>query len=105
MKRRKRGLDNEGNVADMKERQNQVMLKEDTETRFVNLCHYLHISVMALHINWLGKEQMIELDVQSSEKGQGWELLQSPLILLNLFISSYRYNLRYNTHCNIYKHK
>ena len=36
---------------------------------------------MALHINWLGEEQMIELDMQSSEKGQGRESLQSPLVL------------------------
>ena len=37
---------------------------------------------MALHINWLGEERMIELDMQSSEKGQEREPLQSPLILL-----------------------
>ena len=39
---------------------------------------------MTLHINWLGEEQMIliELDVQISKKGQGRESLQSPLILL-----------------------
>ena len=55
---------------------------EERQTRLVNLCHHLQISVMALHINWLGKERMIELDVQSSEKGQGRESLQSPLILL-----------------------
>ena len=62
----------------MKERETN----EERQTRLVNLCRHLHISVMALHINWLGKERMIELDVQSSEKGQGRESLQSPLILL-----------------------
>ena len=50
---------------------------------------------MAFHINWLGEERMIELDVQSGKKGQGREPLQSPLILprvdITLFISSYRY--------------
>ena len=61
----KRGLDNEGNVTDVKERETN----EERQTRLVNLCHHLHILVMALHINWLGKERMIELDVQSSEKG------------------------------------
>ena len=57
---------------------------EERQTRLVNLCRHLHISVMALrlHINWLGEERMIELDVQSSKKGQGRESLQSPLILL-----------------------
>ena len=42
---------------------------------------------------------MIELDVQSSEKGQGRESLQSPLVLL--YYNSYRYNLCYNTHALI----
>ena len=55
---------------------------EERQTRLVNLCRHLHISVMALYINWLGEKQMIELDVQSSKKGQGRESLQSPLILL-----------------------
>ena len=61
----KRGLDNEGNVTDVKERETN----EERQIRLVNLCRHLHISVMALHINWLGEEQMIELNVQSSEKG------------------------------------
>ena len=55
---------------------------EEIQTRLVNLYHHLHISVMALHINWLGEEQMIELDMQSSEKGKGRESFQSPLVLL-----------------------
>ena len=55
---------------------------EERQTTLVNLCRHPHISVMALHINWLGEERMIELDVQSSKKGQGRESLQSPLILL-----------------------
>ena len=55
---------------------------EERQTRLVNLYRHLHISVMALHINCLGEERMIELDVQSSKKGQGRESLQSPLILL-----------------------
>ena len=47
---------------------------------------------MALHINWLGEERMIELDVQSSKKGQGeGGPLQSPLILLYSLVRSYRY--------------
>ena len=81
MKWRKRDLDNEGNMTDMKERETQVMLKKDTETRLGNLCCYLHISVMALHIIWLGEEQMIELDMQSIKKGQGRESLQSPYFI------------------------
>ena len=62
----------------MKERETN----EERQTRLVNLCHHLHISVMALHINWLGEERMIELDMQSSEKGQGRKSFQSPLLLL-----------------------
>ena len=65
-------------MTDVKERETN----EERQTRLVNLCRHLHILVMALHINWLGKEQMIELDVQSSMKGQGRESLQVPLILL-----------------------
>ena len=78
MKQGKKGLDDEENMTDVKERETN----EERQTRLVNLCHHLHISVMALHINWLGEERMIELDVQSSRKGQGRESLQSPLILL-----------------------
>ena len=48
----KRGLDNEGNVTDVKERETN----EERQTRLVNLYHHLHISVMALHINWLDEE-------------------------------------------------
>ena len=48
----------------------------------LNLCRHLHISVIALHINCLGEERMIELYVQSSKKGQGRKSLQSPLIIL-----------------------
>ena len=65
-------------MTDVKKRETN----EERQTRFVNLCRHLHISVMALYINWLGEKQMIELDVQSSKKGQGRESLQSPLILL-----------------------
>ena len=72
-------------MTDLKKRETN----EERQTRFV--CRHLHILVMALHINWLGEEQMIELDVQSSEKGQGRESFQSPLV-------SYHYNLCYNTH-------
>ena len=78
MKWGKRDLDDEENVTDVKKRETN----EERQTRLVNLCHHLHILVMALHINWLGEEWMIELDVQSSKKGQGRESLQSPLILL-----------------------
>ena len=78
MKWGKRDLDDEENVTDVKKRETN----EQRQTRLVNLCRHLHISVMALHINWLCKERMIELDVQSSKKGQGRESLQSPLILL-----------------------
>ena len=55
---------------------------EERQTRLVSPCRHLHILVMALHITWLGEERNIELDVQSSKKGQGKESLQSPLILL-----------------------
>ena len=99
----KRGLDNEGNVTDMKERETN----EERQTRLVNLRRHLHISVMALHINWLGKERIIELDVQSSEKGQEREPLQSPLVLLYSCSISCHCNLCYNTLITthtIYKH-
>ena len=59
----------------MKERETN----EGRQTRLVNLCRHLHISVLALKLD---EERMIELDVQSSKKGQGRESLQSPLILL-----------------------
>ena len=59
-------LKNEGNVTDVKERESNA----ERQTRLVNLCRHLHISIMVLHINWLAEEQIIELDVQSSEKGQ-----------------------------------
>ena len=78
MKWGKRDLGDEENVTDVKKRETN----EQRQTRLVNLCCHLHILVMALDINWLGKERMIELDVQSSKKGQGRESLQSPLILL-----------------------
>ena len=45
-------------VTDVKERETN----EETQTRLVNLCR---------HINCLGEERMVELDVQSREKGQG----------------------------------
>ena len=47
----KEDLDNEENVTNVKERETN----EETQTRLVNLCRHLHISVMALHINWLGR--------------------------------------------------
>ena len=54
MKQGKRGLDDEENVTNVKERETI----EERQTRLVNLCHHHHISLMARHINWLGKEQM-----------------------------------------------
>ena len=78
MKGGKKDLDDEENVTDVNMRETN----EERQTRLVNLCRHLYISVMALHINWLGEERMIELDVQSSKKGQGRESLQSPLIFL-----------------------
>ena len=90
----KQGFDNEGNMTDVKERETN----KERQTRLVNLCRRLHISVMALHINWLGEERMIELDVQSGEKGQGRESLQSPLVLLYSCSTSYPCNQCYNTH-------
>ena len=95
MKWGKRDLDDEENVTDVKKRETN----EERQIRLVNLCHRLHVSVMALHINWLGEERMIELDVQSSKKGQRRESLQPPLILLYSLVC-------YNTHWlhTIYKH-
>ena len=49
----KRGLDNEGNMTGVNESRET---NEERQTRLVNLCRHLHISVMALHIDWLGKE-------------------------------------------------
>ena len=68
----------EENMIDVKKRETN----EERQIRLVNPCRHLHILVMALHMNWLGEERMIELDVQSSKKGQGSKSLQSPLILL-----------------------
>ena len=78
-------------MVDVKERETN----EERQTRLVNLCRHLHILVMALHTSWLGKERMIELDVQSSEKGQGRESLQSPLILPYSVVAIV---IIYNTH-------
>ena len=52
------------------------------QTTLANRYRRLHISVMALYIDWLGEERMMEIDQQSSVKGQGRESLQLPLILL-----------------------
>ena len=53
MKGGKRDLDDEENVTDVKKGETN----EERQTRLVNLCRHLHISVMrALHINWLGEE-------------------------------------------------
>ena len=82
----KQGLDNEGNMTFVKERETYEERQTRPQTRLVNLCRHLHISVMALHINWLGEERMIELDVQSSKKGQGRESLQSPLVHYFIFM-------------------
>ena len=44
---------------------------EERHAKCINLCPCLsliHILVMALHIDWLGEEQMIEIDVQSNAK-------------------------------------
>ena len=80
-------------MTDMKKRETN----EQRQTRLVKFYRHLHILVMALHINWLGKEQMIELDVQSSKKGQGKESLQSPLILLYSLVAIVTYYAITNT--------
>ena len=46
---------------------------EERQKRFVNLCPHrsllsIHNSVMQIHIDCLGKGQMIEIDMQSSAK-------------------------------------
>ena len=80
-------------MTDVKERETN----EERKPTLVNLCCRLHISVIALHIDWLGEEQMIEIDMQSSMKGQGRESLQSPLILIYSVVAiALRYS--YNTH-------
>ena len=83
MKWGKRGLDDEENMTGVKER--ETIMKKDKQGSVVNLCYHLHISVMALHIDWVGEDWMIEIDMQSSEKGQGRESIQSPLIILLLY--------------------
>ena len=72
-------------ITDVKER--ELTNEAERQTRLVNLCRHLHISVMALHINWLGEERMIELDMLSSKKGQRRESFQSPLVLLDSVLS------------------
>ena len=52
MKCGKTGLDDEENMANVKERETI----EERQTKLVNLCCHLHILLMARHINWLGKE-------------------------------------------------
>ena len=47
MKSRKRDLDNEENVTHMKKRETN----EERQTRLVNLCRCLHISVVAPHVH------------------------------------------------------
>ena len=83
MKWGKRGLDDEENVTGVKER--ETIMKKDKQGSVVNLCNHLHISVMALHIDWVGKEWIIEIDMQNSEKGQVRESIQSRLIILLLY--------------------
>ena len=58
--RGKRGLNEEENVTDVKER--EKLIKKDKQG-----CR-LHILAMALHIDWLAKQRMIEIDVQNSIK-------------------------------------
>ena len=57
MKWGKRGLDEEENVTDIGEH------NQERQARLVNHCCHLHILVMALPIDWLGEQQMIEIDV------------------------------------------
>ena len=83
MKWGKRGLDDEENVTGVKEK--ETIMKKDKQGSVVNLCNHLHILVMALHIDWVGEEWMIEIDMQSSKKGQGRESIQSRLIILLLY--------------------
>ena len=47
MKCRKRDLDDEKNVTDVKKRETN----EERQTRFVNFCLRLHISVKAPHVD------------------------------------------------------
>ena len=68
----KRGLEDEENVIDLEERETN----EERQRWFVNLCPRLsllsiHILIMAIDIDWLGKELMVEIDMQSSVKANG----------------------------------
>ena len=68
----KRGLEDEENVTDSEERETN----EERQRWFVNFCPRLsllsiHILVMAIDIDWLGKELMVEIDMQSSVKANG----------------------------------
>ena len=47
---------------------------------------------------------MIELDMQSSEKGQGRESLQSPLVLLYSLVAIVTMLLQTLIHRKLYKH-
>ena len=59
------------------------------------------MSVMALHINWLGEKRMIELGVQSSEKGQGRESLQyAVLAIIVIYAITYTDYTQYINTCN-----
>ena len=58
-------------MTDLKERERET--NEERQRRFVNLCPCLsllgiHISVIAIHIDQLGEEQMIEINMQGSTK-------------------------------------
>ena len=75
-------------MTDIKER--ETIMKKDKQGSVVNLCRRLHISVMAevmaLCIDWVGE---IEIDMQSSKKGQGRGSIQSPLILFYSVVDIY----------------
>ena len=77
----KRSLAEKANITDLEERETN----KQRQARLVNLSHRLHISVMALHIDWLGEEQMIEIDCRAAQRAKRGSIS----INITLFSSSY----------------
>ena len=68
-------------MTDLEERETN----KERQARLVNLCHCLHISVMTLHVDCLGEEQMIEIDCRAAQRAKGGSIS----INITSFSSSY----------------
>ena len=81
-------------MTDVKKRETN----EQRQTRLVNLCRHLHISVMALHQYKLARQRANDR-IRRAKQQEGPREGVSPVsINITLFISSYHYLLCYNKH-------